>query len=336
MPPIRRTAVAAAPVAVVDSGVNFGDLGFYSGGNFTLPPGRYALELEVRMHAYTKQDGTKGQENLGVYVMAHPIDEAGGRTGETLDQFYSMGSKAKLSFMPNPETGKGVVPIPGGPASSMPPSTNWGVLLKSFYDAGLPQGIFTNDLSVMDGVWVVTTNIPEPEERRTFGAKTGDQVEPEKRQNNMISVISEILEEGRPWEGGGGIPAEEAAPAPAKKTAVKAVVKPAAAAPAVAPKTVARRAVAAPVVEEEAAEATADDVEQAAVMGTEAFIVSVPEGTAITKLALRMGTFKQVAAAAGDDMAQAVLDTYFGDDKTLNELIKQHGYKVAGLQVKAV
>lgn len=321
----RRTA--AAPVPQTPS-VDFGDLDFYSGGGFTLPPGRYALEFDVRLHAYTKGDGTRGVENLGVMVTALPMNEANEQAGDPMDQFYSMGSKAKLSFAPNPDTGKGVVPIPGGPAQSLARSTNWNVLLKSLYDAGLPKGIFTNDLSTIDGVWVVTQNIPEPEERKTFGAKTGEAEQ--ERGNQMISVVSEIIEEGKPWEGGGGAPAEATTPASKPNgKAGKPTSAPAKAA--AAPTKVAAKKAPVPEPAEEVGE---DDILQAALLGTAAVLEVLPEGGTVSKLALRTGTFKAVTTASSDDMAQAVLETFFGDDKTLNGLIGQHGYKVQGLQIK--
>jgi hypothetical protein len=105
MSPVVRKPVAAPPV----EGVNFGQLAQYAGG-FTLPEGDYALEFNVIMHQATDKNGVaKGDARLGVMIDAHPL--AG---GEVFQQFMSMGSKAAQSFAPNPDTGKGVVAIPGG------------------------------------------------------------------------------------------------------------------------------------------------------------------------------------------------------------------------------
>jgi hypothetical protein len=95
------------------------------------------------------------------------------------------------------------------------------------YDCGLPEGIFTNDLSVLDGIHVHTQNILEPEDRKGFGSQTGEVAE--ERRSGLVPVVTEIKEDGKPWEGTGGIPEAAATPAPVK-AGPKAVVKPAVAA----------------------------------------------------------------------------------------------------------
>lgn len=327
---IRRTAAAPPP------GVNFGDLAFYVGG-FTLPEGEYALGFDVRMHAYTKQDGTKGVERLGVMVAAYPLEG-----GEPSEQFYSMGSKAHLSFAPNPDTGKGVVPIPGGPATSMPPSSNWGVLLKSLYDCRLPVGVFTNDLTVLDGLWAHTRNVPEPEERKGFASATGEAEQPQR--SGIISIVGEILEGGKPWEGGGGFPEEAAAPAAPKPRAdaaagkKPALVPPKPAAARTAPARPAARTTTRPAPaaapEPEGEEADENQIMEAALAGVSSVLEKNGNEAGITKLLLRTGTFKAVTAAAGGDMAQAVMETFFGSDASLNAVLGQVGYVASGTQIK--
>lgn len=314
MAPIKKPAATAAA-----SGVNFGDDDFY-GGSFNLQEGDYALSFEVRLHAYTKQDGTKGQENLGVLVTAYPMKDGEFVSTEPQEQFYSMGRKAKDSFMPN-ETGKGLVPIPGAPSMTLSGLTNWDTLRKSLRDSGLPKGIFTNDLSVLDGIWVHTQNVPEPAERKSLAAtrsNTGEQAMESEQQNRgpqLISIVSEIKEDGKPWEGGGGLPEEKAASKPNGKIAPKAAAKPAA------------TKKAAPVQEE----ADVDDVTTAALSGISA-ILDGKNGT--TTLMLRTGTFKAVKEAYGDEMAQAVVDTFFGDTDALNGLLGQAGYVAVGPRVQ--
>jgi hypothetical protein len=327
----RPAAPAAAPAPVAPSGVSFGSLGFYSGG-FQLPEGDWALEFNAQMFQPMKQTGQPaGPARLGVMVTAHPMANGDFTGGEAHEQFYSMGSKAHESFQPNPETGKGLVPVPGGPAQGMNNSTNWFFLLKSLYDCGMPEKVFDNDLSVLDGIWVHTQNVPEPEDRKGFGAKTGEAAttEPD-RKPGLIAIVTEIKENGKPWESTGGLP--EAAPVAAAPAALRPQVakpgpKPVAARP------VARPApVAAPVAA--AAEAGDEDVMTAAVNGVSAVLEKNPQG--VSKLLMRTGTFKAVGDAVGAEMAQAVIDTFFGNDEALNSVLNQVGYGIAGAQVKVL
>lgn len=301
--------------------VNFGDLAFYSGG-FTLPKGRYALSFDALIHANTKNDGSRGVERLGIMLNAVPIDAEGNAIGEPQPQFLSMGSKAMQSFAPDPETGKSIVPIPGAPASTLPRDTNWMLFLKSLYDCGMESGVFTNDLTVLDGIWVLTDLVPEPEGRKSWGANTGE-VQQERQGPQMIPVVSEIL--AKPWEGEGGMPeaAEEPkkkAGKPAPKAAPKAAAKPAAK---VAPK-------AKPAPEPDGDE---DAIRSAALNGVSAFLEKNPKGG--TKLLLKVQTFAHAKKNADDETAQAVIDTFFDDDDALNGLLGDLGYKVSGGQVTA-
>lgn len=312
--PVVKRQVQTAPA----SGVNIGDLGMYVAGG-GLPEGNYALEFNVEMYQAQDAKGTvKGPARLGVMVTAHPLDDL---SAEVRKQFYSMGSSADKSFAPNPETGKGVIAVPGGPATTLPNSTNWFYLLKSLFDCGLPQGIFANDFSVIDGIHVHMTPVPEPEERKGFvNNKVGEVDQPE-RKNGTISVATEIKENGKPWEQTGGIPAREAKPGAkpngktttvATKVPAKAGLKPAAAA---------------------SAEVTEEDVMSAAIQGATDVLEANPEGC--TKIAIRTGTFKAVTAKEGADMAQLVQETFFSSDEALNSVLNQLGYAVQGGKVVA-
>lgn len=308
-----------APVA---SGVNFGDLGFYS-GSFTLPKGMYALEFHTKLHQPTKQDGSNvGNPRLGVMVNAHPINESGESTGDMMEQFFSMGSKAHLSFAPDAQ-GKGLVPVPGAPAGTAPRNTNWNFFLKSLYDAGLPKGIFENDITTIDGIWVQTDQVPEPEERKGYAsqAATGEAAaeQGERRGSGMIPVVTEIVEGGKPWEGGGGLPTAEAAPV--AKAAPKAAAKP-----------VAKPAVkVSPAPEPEPAGAD-EDTATAAVNAVTSVLEANPDG--LPKLKFRTETFKAATKAVGGEVAQAILDTFFGNDESLNSILGQLGYEVKGAHIK--
>lgn len=317
MSPVTRKA---PPVA---EGVNFGDPDIYSGGNFDMPEGDYALEFDVRHHAYTKADGSSGQQMLGVMVTAHPL--AG---GEVMEHFLSLGKKALASFVPDPDTGKKLLPIPGAPAMSGPPGmTNFKLFLDSLYEAGLPKGTFTNDISVLDGIWVHTANVPEPEQRKQMGAATGEVAqESRNRGPNMTLVVTEIKDDGKPWDGTGGIPEATEAIAPVKaKVAVKAQVK-AAAPPAKVP---GKKAPAAPPVVEDGGD---EEVLAAAVETIGKILEKNPNG--LLRLGLRTQTFTQAKKDHGDDMAQAIIDGFFeAGDEALNTALGQHGYAVQGSKI---
>lgn len=306
------------PAPVAQAGVNFGSLELYAAGG-GLPEGDYVwTDLTVMMYQAQSQAGVnKGPARLGVMITLLPLNDPKPESERT--QFYSMGSSADKSFAPNPETGKGVVPVPGGPGTTFNNSTNWAMLLKSLYDCGLPEGIFTNDVSVLEGTHVHMTNIPEPAERAGFQNKaaTGEAAM-EERKAGTVAVVTEIKDDGKPWEGSGGIP--EAAPAKpavvkAGATKVQAIKKPVAAL--------------APAATEDAGD---EDVQSAAINGMSAVLEKYPSGC--SRLIFKTQTFTAVKSAQGDDMAGAVVDSFFGDDATLNGLVNQLGYNVAGGMVK--
>ena len=303
---------APAPVA----GINFGSLDMYAAGG-GLPDGDYILEdLTVQMYQAQTQGGiSKGPQRLGVMITLRPLSEPTEENKRT--QFYSMGGKADQSFAPNPETGKGLVAIPGAPATSLNNSTNWALFLKSMYDSGLPSGIFSNDLTVLDGVHVHMQNVPEPAERKGFASATSEATE--ERKAGTIAIVTEIKEDGKPWEGGGGLSEVKA---PAAKTTAKAVApKPAAAKVKPAP---------APVPEQSGDE----DVRSAAINGISTVLEKKPNGC--PRLLLRTETFKIVKEAVSEDMAGAVISGFFeaGTEDALGGLLGELGYQLVSGQIK--
>jgi len=305
---------ASLPVA---EGINFGDLGMYVAGG-GLPAGDYILFFDVCMYQAKNQQGAnQGPPRLGVQLSAFPLDSPVAENKK--EQFYSMGSNADKSFAPNPETGKGVVAIPGAAGQTLNHSTNWAILLKSLYDSGLPQGIFTNDLSVLDGIHVHMEQQDEPEERKGFQSQTGEAAGEmnANRGPKKIAVVTEIKDDGKPWEGTGGIP--EAAPA---KPAAKVNGKPAAAKP------VAKPAAAAPV----PAGADADeDLLIAAQNAVSAVLGNAKFAAGCTRVMLRTQTFAEGKKAPGNDaQANAILKAYFATDDALNELLGPLGYTLVG------
>lgn len=304
MPPVKRAATA---------GVNFGDNdAFYVGGG-AVPEGDYALEFGIQMHSGFKA-GNNNPPRLGTMVTAHDLNDPGTQAKQF---FLGWGKNSEKSFVPN-AAGTGVDPVPGGPAMTVNDSTNWALFRKSLYDCGLPKGVFTEDISVLNGIHVHLQNIPEPESRKNMAssAQTGE-VQQERMGSGTVPVVSEIKDDGKPWEGTGGFDFQTAAVAPVAKAVSK-----------VAPKTAAKPvAKAAPV--EEAVDN--EDVQTAAVNAISAVLEAKPAGLA--RLLLRTETFKHANKSDGVDMAQTVLKTYFENDNDLNGLLGQLGFQVANDKV---
>lgn len=308
-------------------GVNFGDLDFYTAG-FLLPPGVYCLaSLDVKLHQQMNaQNVPVGPQRLGVMITYRPLETP----GEDHLTFYSMGSKANLSFMPN-ETGKGLRAIPGAPSAGTPDSTNWVVWLKSMYDTGLPKGVFINDLSVLEGTWVVTANQDEPAERAGFqNTNTGEFGGAERKRTgpNKIAVIAEIRDDGKPWENTGGIVEWQPDAVPAKaKAAAKVAPKVTKAAP-----KVNGRAVSPP---PPAAESATDEDMSGTIINAIAPLLDanaklIGAGRGWSKTLMRMATFKAIQDVMTPEEATAVIDTYFTDDEVLNSILNPLDHKTAG------
>lgn len=294
-------------------GAMFGDLlGFYGGSNFLLPEGDYiALKHEIAM--WSPPNATNAKPKLCVMItFKHRNDP----DAEERTEPYSMGTSAHLSWAPNPDTGTGIVPVAGGPASSLPTTSNWGVYLKSLYDSGLDPGVFTNDISVLDGMWVHITHIPEPEERKGFASKTGEaQAQP--AQPKKIAVVSLIEEDGKPWEGtGGDVEAAPAKPAVKVNGKVTAIAKPVV------------KAKAAPEPEPEPQD---DEHTTAAVSALGTVLAKTPP--TMTRLKLKTDMFK-VLNATDPTTAKAIQETFFASDEALNVILGQVGYEVDGTNVK--
>lgn len=312
MPTFRRTTTPAAPPpSAVEYGA-FGTSAFYAGG-FILPEGNYALEFEVRNG---NPNSTQADNRLGVLITAHPL--AG---GEAHQQFLSFGTKAHLSWAPDADTGKRIVKIPDGAGQPLPRNSNWALFRQSLLDCDPKIAeVFTDDISPLDGIWVHTALVPEPAERKGFGAKTGEAAEEERKGSGLVPIVTEVKEGGKPWEGGGGIPEEGApvvvvAPPVAK---VAGTIKPRVLGKPAAP--------VAPVVEEAAAEGD-DTVIQAAVNGAAPILGGLAKGKTISTLQLRTQIFKAVTAAEGAEMGQAVQNLLI-DANMLASVLGELGFAV--------
>lgn len=295
--------------------VPFGSREMYTSGG-GLAEGDYVWkELKVQMYQApaNQQSGKQSPARLGVMITLLPLP-----SGEETTQFYSMGTKAHESFAPNPETGKGIVQVPGGPASTFNDKTNWAILHKSLLDSGLPEGIFVDDLGVLEGMHVHMANVPEPAERAGFQSQTGEVAG--ERKIGTIAVVTEIKDDGKPWEGTGGVPEEAPAKTSPKGKAAPTVGKPATTSPKAGTATTASPT-----------DEVDPEVYSHAGVAVSSILEKNPKG--IKKLQLRTGTFKYFHDAKNPDMAQAVINTYFNDDKVLDLFLQELGYTLKGIDV---
>lgn len=285
---------------------SFGKLDFYQSGG-GIPEGNYALTFETCMH---KGEKSTREARLGVKIHFHPLEG-----GEKLEWFYSMGTKASKSWAPT-QDGKGITPLVNGEGAPCPKNTNWDFFLNSMYNAGMPEEAFDNDLSTIDGVWVHIKPTKPPAERASFAS--GNQAtseaggEPQRQNDLPIGIVSEILKDGAPWEGGGGIPDEK--PAPKGKVATKAAPAKAAGKP------------------NKAAQAEMG-VEEAATNGIGSVLEKNPNGC--SKLIVRTQAFKWVAENVGDDMAQQVQNEILMKDEALGTILETMGFALNGMKVEA-
>ena len=274
------------------------------------------------MYQYKKLDGSPvGEPGLCTVVTFHPFDG-----GAPIEQPYGMGRKSHLSYMPDPDTGKSLVEVPGGPGSPLPQLTNWHVFVTEMANCDpIVPSLAANDLSVLDGMWAHIANKPEPVERQGFGGSlTSDAGEEQRKGPKMIPVVTEIKDDGKPWEGGGGFPEVTEKPK-AKKPPIKT-------APGKAPAKPAPMAAKKP--NSQPTQATADAEEAvltAAQNGLAAALEKNPNGC--PKVLLRTAVFTSVKGSEGEDMAKAVADTFFSSDDALKGLLSQVGYDLKGPKV---
>lgn len=313
-----------APVAVQDNRVAFGSLDFYVAGG-GLPEGDYVWSnLQFQMYqAKNKAGASVGPERLGVMITMKSLTDP---KMEDQSKFYSLGSNADKAYAPNTDdNGFSLVAKEGASAVRLNDSTNWSILLRSLYDAGMPEGIVTNSLEPLIGLWAHMGNVPEPEARKGFVSanatgEAGLEGQPQNARPNTIAVVMEIKEGGMPWDGGGGlggVSAEQAKPAPAKQP-VKAV----AAAPKVnGPVAKAPPAPPTPPV----SEMDEDDVRLQAINALANVIGKFPKG--VNKTILRTQAFKALKDES-EDLAAAVYNNFFQSDEGTASLLGELGYEL--------
>jgi hypothetical protein len=297
------------------SGFNFGNLSGYSAGG-GLPEGDYCLNnIQIKMHQSIDPQGVKrGEARLSVMITFIPLSGE----GDEVEKAYSLGSKAHLSWAPRAD-GLGIVPVPGGPGTPPNNGTNWALLVKSLLDSGMPEDVLKDDISVLNGTWVHMQNVPEPEERKGFAqAATGEAGQDTRPKT--VAIVSEIKENGKPWEGSGGVPETKAA---SKANGV----------PKAAPAT-SSTIVASPKSTGSAQSTTEDDPTEAAQAAITEVLEKKPEG--MNKLMLKTSTFKVVNENFGQAMAQKVTNEVFGNEKALGAVLGAIGYRLDGANVKPV
>jgi hypothetical protein len=270
-----------------------------------------------------------GKPRVGTMLVCYPL-----QGGDPLEQFVSLGTKAILSWVPN-STGKGFAKRAGGPGLPPTNKSNWVLLLDSMIQCGLPADTLKgNDFTAIDGIWMHIKPMPEPEERKSFRkqAATGEaQEDDEPRGNGLVPICTEILEGGKPWEGGGGFTAMAAPPAAQPARPAAAPNRRTAAAPATAPAPVAapRRpaAPAPPPVEDSGDEET---LEQAAMLCV-ADVLQMPQyHQSIKRMELRMKTHGVATQKYDEATASAIITDYFSNETALGNLLGGLGYKLSG------
>lgn len=288
---------------------SFLSLASYTGGR-TLPKGLYAVEFQVKLHAGTKADGSRGVERLGVMGNFHPITEEGEHAGEPIENFFSMGSKAHLNFMPNDE-GTGLERIPDT-TQGLTNKSNWFYFFKSLVDCGMPDGTGDGDITALNGIWIRTDNVPAPEDRKGFASNTGEAADEERKGPDTIAIAIEILDNGKPWEGGGGIPE-------AGEKKKKPAAKPTAAKPAAATKPA-------------AVKKGGVDAREVVNEALQSVLPANPAGG--SKLKIRTAVFKLINDKQGADVAKAAVEGGFDKVDVLQSLLADNGWELSGSTIK--
>lgn len=312
MPPLTKKK----PVA----GVPFLDMSTYSegGGSFDIPEGDYAVQFRV-----TNEKFADGSMPVGAMLTCYPL-----RGGDPIAKFIKFGTGMENSWMPS-EDGMSVIENPDLPEDqtrkAFSKKSNWGIFLKSLYDAAPDVPSLSDSFEPIDGLWVTIQNVPEPAERASFGQSTAEEAEKKKKFPNKIPVITAIVDGGKPWEGGGGFDfAAEKPKAPVKtvKAQMAAVV------------AKAKLKVVEPEPDEEA-EPEADENEEAdastvASSAVAAFLAKNKAGASSAMLQTQV--FSTVKKEHGPEMAQAVMAALKGDE--YEAILGMQGYKLVGTQIK--
>lgn len=326
-------------------GINFLDYDQYQSGG-GIPNGRFILYFDPMNFKPEPRSGVRQQfsdARLGVMVTAYNPDNK----DDIHTQFLAFGKDLNKAYTVNPDPNiKGLLPIPGAAAIPFPASSNWGYFLKSMLDMGMPRNYATNDLTAMDGVWADVAQNPEPEDRKGYrnSAKAMSEVEaPEIKGSGKILQIVDFVENGKPWEGGGGMPEGFPEhnitnilkkPAPATAGAAKPSPRPGPVAPKPGPKPPVSAAKGpakpAPKAAAEATDLDPMEVHDAAIQAIAAILGENVDG--LLRIKLRNGVFAN-SNKTNPAMGQAILEQFFATDDSLNGILGEIGYVIEGLNV---
>lgn len=311
----RRTA-AAAPPPQAGGSVNFGSQELYvSGGG--IPDGDYLWkEANWENYPYTNKAGVVVNTSLACVVQYIPLDDP--RPENIKKQPYSVGQQTEKNFVPSAD-GKGLEPRIGSGGGTFNNSSNWAELRDSLLNSALPDGLLMNDLSVLDGSLVHILN--KKMERGNMPTLSDVPGGVQANAPKMLPLISAFLDNGMPWEGGGGLANYKAATGAAPAVAARAAAK--------APVPITRPAAVVPVAE--AVTEPDEDVMTIALNAVSDQITAKPEG--MPKVVLKVNCFAAIKKSHGADMAQAAQEIFNSDD-ALTSLLGELAYGIVSGKVQ--
>lgn len=294
-------------------------LSMYSEGG-GVPEGDYVWS-DIVFANHTGFGEQKYAARLGAVITLQSLTNP---TAKPFKKFYSMGESAQKSFAPDPDTnGRSLVSIPQAKDKTLSAKSSWAILLQSLYQSGLPAEIVDDSVEPIIGIHVHMQDQPTPESWSDRGASTAEKTSDDVKIPKTISVVSLIHEDGKPWEGTGGVTKAAAA-------TVKAAVKPNGAVKAT-PKAVVK-ATPAPEPEPEV-EAADDDLTSLASDIATTILSSKNAANGCKRMYLKTQVFTKLKASHGEDTAQAVSSSHFETDELINDIIKPLGYEVSGVDI---
>lgn len=288
--------------------VSFGDSTLYTAGA-AIPDGKYALKFS---HVIDRGKDGKGAERLAVRVKFYPLPYSA--EAKVLEHTYSMGKAAHLSMRPHPDNPYQLVKVPDGPNPNFNDNTKWAIMKNSLHQSGMEEGVLTDTFETINGVHVVIANQPAPKEWSEIGKNSDLAGEGGAQANTnrpaMIPVVSMIEDDGKPWEGGGGIPTGDEAPATAKKSTAKPASKPVAA---------------------KGKKSDGEDIAEIAELGISAWMAKNEEGC--SKTALKAGAFAWISKNHDEDTANKFMEEVAEDADTLATILGRLGYEIKGIKI---
>lgn len=277
---------------MANKAVSIGKLSTYS-GSFGIPEGDYTLSFEFKLY---KPEKSQYDSTLGCLVT---FEKDG---SDPREHFYSFGRNAKEYFTVDPKSkGKRIIAVAGKEGGSLNDNTSHAVLLKSMYNSGLPDDVYDDDVSVLDGVVVHIQSEDEPDSWKGLKAQSTGDEEAKPRTPKKIPVVTEFI--SAPWIE--EVKGKKADPKPAGKPAAKGKPEP-----------------------EPEEEESGDEAEVAELaMNLVADVLGEnPDGMA--KLKMRVALLPKAKKQHGDEKAQEIVAFLFSDEDNLTAALDQLGYKL--------